>query len=126
MARLTRKQRDERGRVPFGVRAFVNPTLRIVGDEQATFFEGCLSVAGFAALVPRALTVEVTGFDAEGTPVRWEVSGWPARILQHEVDHILGTLYIDRMISRTFCQNDEMTRHWSDASIDDIRKALGA
>jgi len=126
MARLTKQQRVERGRVPFGVKTIVNPTLRVVGDEQATFFEGCLSVAGWAALVPRAQTVEVTGFDVEGAPVHWEVSGWPARILQHEVDHILGTLYIDRMISRTFCASDEMQRHWADSTPAEIRAALGA
>lgn len=126
MARLTQQQRVERGRVPFGVRAIVNPSLKIVGDEQATFFEGCLSVAGFSALVPRARTVEVTGFDVDGAPIQWEASGWPARILQHECDHVLGTLYIDRMISRTFCNNDELQKHWSDATVDEIRKALGA
>jgi peptide deformylase len=126
MARLTKQQRFERGRVPFGVRTFVNPTLRILGDASATFFEGCLSVSGYAALVPRALNVEVSGFDVEGSPVTWQVSGWPARILQHEVDHVLGHLYIDRMLSRTFCANDELARHWSEATVDEIRAALGA
>jgi len=126
MARLSNQQRQERGRVPFGARAFVNPTLKIVGDEQMTFFEGCLSVAGFAALVPRARTVEVTGFDVEGNPVQWEVSGWPARILQHECDHVAGVLYIDRMITRTFCTSEALTTHWADSTPDEVRKALGA
>lgn len=126
MARLSNQQREARERVPFGVRTFVNPTLRIVGDEQMTFFEGCLSVAGWAALVPRARTVEVSGFDVDGNPISWEVSGWPARILQHECDHILGTLYIDRMISRTFCSNEALTTFWSDSTPDEVRKALGA
>lgn len=125
MARLSRQQRVERGRVPFGVRTIVNPTLRIVGDEVATFFEGCLSVAGFAALVPRARTVEVTGFDVEGAPVQWEVSGWPARILQHEVDHVGGTLYVDRMLTRSFCTAEEQQKHWGDSTVDEIRQALG-
>ncbi|MBI2390720.1 MAG: peptide deformylase [Deltaproteobacteria bacterium] len=125
MARLSKTQRDERGRVPFGVRAFINPTLRVVGDDQMTYFEGCLSVSGWAALVPRARTVEVTGVDVEGHPQRWEVSGWPARILQHEVDHLLGTLYVDRMISRTFCSSEELSTRWADKSVDEVRKALG-
>jgi peptide deformylase len=126
MARLSNQQREARERVPFGVRTFINPTLHVVGDEQMTFFEGCLSVTGYAALVPRARTVAVTGFDVEGNPISWEVSGWPARILQHECDHILGTLYIDRMISRTFCSNESLTTHWADSTPDEIRKALGA
>ncbi len=126
MARLTRQQRVDRGRVPFGVRTIINPTLRLLGEEQAIFFEGCLSVAGFAALVPRARTVEVTGFDVEGAPLQWEVSGWPARILQHECDHVLGTLYIDRMLTRTFCASDEMQKHWSESTVEEVRAALGA
>lgn len=126
MARLSNQQREARERAPFGVRTFINPTLRIIGDEQMTFFEGCLSVAGWAALVPRARTVEVSGFDVDGNPISWEVSGWPARILQHECDHILGTLYIDRMISRTFCSNEALTTFWADSTPDEVRKALGA
>jgi peptide deformylase len=126
MARLSNQQRQDRERVPFGVRTFINPTLKIIGDEQMTFFEGCLSVSGFAALVPRARTVEVSGFDVDGNPIRWEVSGWPARILQHECDHIAGVLYIDRMITRTFCTNESLQTHWADATPDEIRKALGA
>ena len=126
MARLSNQQREVRERVPFGVRTFINPSLKIIGDDQMTFFEGCLSVAGWAALVPRARTVEVSGVDVEGNAVSWEVSGWPARILQHECDHILGTLYIDRMISRTFCSNESLTTFWADSSPDEIRKALGA
>jgi peptide deformylase len=125
MARLSKQQRDARERTPFGARAFINPTLEIVGDEQMTFFEGCLSVAGWAALVPRARTVRVTGFDVEGRELEWEVSGWPARILQHEVDHINGTLYIDKMLSRTFCAASELTGRWADSTPDEVRAAMG-
>lgn len=126
MARISRQQRQDRERVPFGARAFINPTLELLGDEQMTFFEGCLSVAGWAALVPRARTVRVKGFDVEGKSIEWEVSGWPARILQHEVDHINGTLYIDRMLSRTFCSSEELQTRWSNSTPDEIRAALGA
>jgi peptide deformylase len=125
MARLSKQQRDARERIPFGARAFINPTLELVGDEQMTFFEGCLSVAGWAALVPRARTVRVTGFDVEGRELEWEVSGWPARILQHEVDHINGTLYIDKMLSRTFCAASELTSRWADSTPDEVRAAMG-
>jgi peptide deformylase len=126
MARLNRQQRQERERTPFGARAFINPELEIIGDEQMTFFEGCLSVSGWAALVPRARTVRVRGFDVEGQAIEWEVSGWPARILQHEVDHINGTLYIDRMISRTFCSSQELQTRWANSTVDEIRAALRA
>ncbi len=106
--------------------AFVNPTLTIVEAEPMTFFEGCLSVSGWVALVPRARTVRLQAFDLDGGEIEWEVSGLPARILQHEVDHLDGVLYVDRMLTRTFCSNEELSKHWSDASAEDVRKAMGA
>jgi peptide deformylase len=99
---LTAEQRLERGRVPLPLTAIVNPVLRRIGDREVSFFEGCLSVPGYAALVTRAHEVEVEGLTPEGAPIRFRAGGWPARILQHEVDHLLGTLYVDRMNSRSF------------------------
>ncbi|NUP07166.1 MAG: peptide deformylase [Polyangiaceae bacterium] len=126
MANLTPEQRAEKGRVPFALRTIVNPTLELVGEPDAVFFEGCLSVPGFSALVPRAKEVIVRGTDEKGNPVEWQASGWPARILQHEVDHLQGTLYIDRMLSRTFGVNDEVGSRWSSLSIAEVREKLRA
>lgn len=125
MARLTKEQREERGRAPFPLTVVFNPTLRTVGEGRATFFEGCLSVAGYMALVERHLAVELSGYDEKGEPFSREVRGWPARILQHEVDHLAGTLYIDRMISRTFCCNDEMGARWLDTPVAEVLQAFG-
>ncbi len=91
-----------RGRTAFSTRVFVNPVLQLLGEKTELFREGCLSVAGFSAQVERWFEVEVTGLDGHGVPQTWRVNGWPARILQHEVDHLNGTLYLDRMKSRTF------------------------
>jgi peptide deformylase len=102
LATLSAEDRDARGRVVFPLTTIVNPVLRPIGERRVTFVEGCLSVPGYAAQVERFHEVEVTGLDLSGKPIRWQVSGWPARILQHEVDHVNGILYIDRMISRTF------------------------
>jgi peptide deformylase len=109
---LTPTEREERGRVEFPVQVIVNPVLRFPTEETATFFEGCLSVADFEAEVTRFVEVEVTGLDRDGN-VRppWHVSGSPARILQHEVDHLDGTLYIDRMNPATFTTRDERQAH---------------
>jgi peptide deformylase len=126
MARLTKEQRKERGRAPFPLKVVFNPVLRTLGTERATYFEGCLSVAGYMALVERDLAVEVTGLDEKGRPLRWEARGWPARILQHEVDHLRGTLYVDRMITRTFACTDEMSARWLDMPVDEVKRALGA
>lgn len=124
MARLTPPERAARGRVPYPLQILINPELTPIGDERATFFEGCLSVKGYMALVERALTVEVTGLDEHGKSVAFRVSGWPARILQHEVDHLRGTLYVDRILTRTFCCNEEASR-WLTLPASETRAKLG-
>ena len=102
MAHLSEAERLERGRVRLPLTAIINPVLRRIGDADETFVEGCLSVPGYGAQVARAREVEVDGLTVDGAPLKLRLAGWPARILQHECDHLAGTLYIDRMISRTF------------------------
>jgi peptide deformylase len=126
MGKLAEEERAVRGRVPFPLKVIVNPTLTVHGDRRATFFEGCLSVAGWSALVERDLEVEVSGLDEHGAPLSWRVAGWPARILQHEVDHLRGTLYIDRMLTRSFGINEEVAKRWMHLSVDEVRAALKA
>jgi peptide deformylase len=126
MARLPPEDRQTRGRVAFPLTVIANPTLTLHGDASATFFEGCLSVPGYMALVERVLEVEVTGLDTEGQRMSWRVTGWPARILQHEVDHLRGTLYVDRMISRTFCANAEAQARWLTMPASDVLASLCA
>src|ERR1022692_52725 len=113
----------ERAPVPFHVIA--NPRLTL-GTETIDFFEGCLSVDGFQAVVARARTARVEALDHRGTPVVIEASGWYARILQHEIDHLRGTLYIDRMRSRTLSTNRNMARHWAGMPIPELLEKLGA
>jgi peptide deformylase len=107
----------ERGRkaVPFHV--IVDPVIELLTDPTEIFFEGCLSLPGFMAVVPRAKKVRVKCLDHRGEPQTIEASGWYARILQHEIDHLHGTLYIDRMQSRTFCSLENYTRHWKDKAV---------
>jgi peptide deformylase len=125
IGRLTPAERAERGRVAFPVRVFVNPKLRLVDGEKASFFEGCLSVAGFAGLVERAAEVEVSGLDEHGAPQTWRVRGWPARILQHEVDHLDGTLYIDRMVTRSFATLEQVKALYGGKPITEVKRLLG-
>ena len=80
----------------------VNPTLTLlspVGDEPAEEIteEGCLSVPGPYAELPRAFRARVDGVDVKGHPVSIEATGMAARCLQHEVDHLNGTVYVDRL-----------------------------
>jgi peptide deformylase len=126
VGKLTEAERRERERAPFPLRVFVNPVLRHVADEHATFFEGCLSVPGYVALVKRSLEVEVEGLDRHGVAQSWRVRGWPARILQHEIDHLDGVLYVDRMAPRSFMTSDHAKARFAGKPIADIRRMIGA
>jgi peptide deformylase len=83
------------------------------------FFEGCLSVAGFTAVVPRARAVRVECLNERAEQVVIEAEGWYARILQHEIDHLRGKLYIDRMITRSFMTAENFNRYGSKLAPDD-------
>jgi peptide deformylase len=78
-------------------RALINPEIVGTEGEQVSENEGCLSVPDFRADVHRAWRVEVTGMDPDGRSVRIEAEGFPAIVLQHEIDHLDGILFIDRI-----------------------------
>jgi peptide deformylase len=115
----------ERERQPVPFRVLINPVIVERSEESIEFFEGCLSVAGFSALVKRSRRVAVQYLDEHAQPQRLESSGWFARILQHEIDHLQGVLYIDRMQPRSFSSLDNMGRHWKDLPVESVRAALG-
>jgi peptide deformylase len=71
----------------------INPVLEPIGDELVEGWEGCLSVPGMRGLVPRHTALRYQGFDATGQPIDRSVSGFHARVVQHEVDHLHGILY---------------------------------
>lgn len=125
MSKLTEGEKRERLREPFAVRVFVNPVVKPIGEARATFFEGCLSVSGFAGLVERAAEVEVSGLDEHAQPQTWRVRGWPARILQHEYDHLQGTLYVDRMHTRSFSTAEHAKARFAGKPIAEILQVLG-
>ncbi|HLE93420.1 MAG TPA: peptide deformylase [Sulfuricaulis sp.] len=75
----------------------VNPKLILIGDEMEDGWEGCLSVPGLRGLVSRYLTLRYTGFDQRGQPIDRTVSGFHARVVQHECDHLDGILYPMRL-----------------------------
>jgi peptide deformylase len=103
----------EREAVPFQV--LVNPTLTLRTDEMVRAYEGCLSFAGFSMVVPRARKVRVEALDERGEKVVKVATGWYARILQHEVDHLNGIVCCDRMESRTLTTGDNFAKYWADA-----------
>jgi peptide deformylase len=101
----------------------VNPQLTLEG-ESVEFFEGCLSLPGFTAIVPRALAVRVDCLNERAEPVTIHARGWYARILQHEIDHLHGTLYIDRMLTRSFMGRENYERHWKDVAVAEFRQVF--
>jgi peptide deformylase len=113
---LTPTELAERERRPIPFHVLINPQVELLSPPDASFFEGCLSLAGFVAIVPRARKVRVRALNEAGEPIQIEAEGWYARILQHEIDHLKGTLYIDRMWSRSFTSLDHYNRHWKSKS----------
>ena len=71
----------------------INPTLTPLDDTEEEGWEGCLSVPGLRGVVPRHARIRYTGFDADGTPIERVAEGFHARVVQHECDHLVGTLY---------------------------------
>jgi peptide deformylase len=77
----------------------VNPVITPLTDEQEEDWEGCLSLPGLRGLVPRFTRARVEAYDRNGHPLRFETAGFHARVVQHECDHLDGTVYLDRMTS---------------------------
>lgn len=113
----------QRGAIDFHV--IINPKISFVDDSTAEFFEGCLSIDGFGALVRRALNVRVECLNERAETITIDAQGWYARILQHEIDHLNGALYIDRMETRTFSTNENLLQYWKPGSIQQVRTELG-
>jgi peptide deformylase len=113
-----------RERKAVGFHAIINPTITLDESEQVEFFEGCLSLPGFTGLVSRARRVRVECLDFSGQPNVIDASGWYARILQHEIDHLHGTVYIDRMQPRTFMSLENFNRSWKDHTIAAVKERL--
>ncbi|WP_371667809.1 peptide deformylase [Streptomyces sp. NBC_00289] len=114
-----------RGRVPQPFRVLVNPSYEPVGGGRAAFFEGCLSVPGWQAVVARPAEVRLTGLDENGRAVDEVFTGWPARIVQHETDHLDGTLYLDRAELRSLSSNRAMAERWTQATPEQAAESLG-
>ena len=82
---------------PVPTTVLINPILTPIGDEMEEGWEGCLSVPGLRGLVTRYQSLRYTGFDQNGTPIDRTVSGFHARVVQHECDHLDGILYPMRL-----------------------------
>jgi peptide deformylase len=115
----------EREREPQPLRVLINPVMTLVGAETRDFFEGCLSITGYTAMVTRHREVAVSYLDEKGDPQEWRARGWPARVMQHEHDHLERVLYTDKMIRRSFMSTDEFKARHATKLIADLKQELG-
>jgi peptide deformylase len=124
-AGLTPEQLAERERAAVPFHVLVNPRLSVEGNDVVEAYEGCLSFSGFMMIVPRWRSVRVQALDEHGEPVDKVATGWYARILQHEIDHLRGIVCCDRMEPRTLTTHDNQMRHWRGMTIEEARAMLG-
>ena len=103
----------------------LNPSYSPVGAGTAAFFEGCLSLSGLQAVVERAESVRLEYVTPDGGHVTRDFSGWQARIVQHETDHLHGRLYIDRAELRSLSTNSEYAARWAEPGIGTASRELG-
>lgn len=96
-ARLTPEQLKERERVPLPFHILINPSITIENNGEVEFYEGCLSISGLIGQIKRAKSVSVKALNEKGESLEIHATGWYARILQHEIDHLQGILCVDRM-----------------------------
>ena len=98
---------------PVGNSVLINPELELLGEERVAGWEGCLSIPGLRAAVPRARRVRYRGVDCDGNTVEREVADFHARVVQHECDHLDGTLYPSRMTDMSKLIFETEARHWA-------------
>jgi peptide deformylase len=114
-----------RSRSPLPFLAVINPAYVPLGDDRDAFYEGCLSVRGYTAVVARPHRVEARWTAADGTQRSAEFAGWAARIVQHETDHLNGMLYLDRAELRSLCSNEEYSARWAQPTPERAARELG-
>jgi peptide deformylase len=93
--------------------AVINPEITVVGADVVEDWEGCLSIPDIRGRVPRAREIKIRAFDRTGARIEFSAHDFPARVIQHETDHLDGVLFFDRMkslASMTFL--DEYSRYW--------------
>jgi peptide deformylase len=98
----------------------INPEIVPVGDAVDEGWEGCLSIPDIRGLVPRPSSIKVSAYDRNGERVTFTASGLPARVIQHETDHLDGVLFFDRMKSlESLAFMDEYRRFWTGSGDDE-------
>jgi len=94
--------------------ALINPEITVIGSELVEDWEGCLSIPDVRGRVPRAREIKVRAYDRKGERIELRAHDFPARVIQHETDHLDGVLFFDRMASfQSLTFLDEYSRYWA-------------
>ena len=94
--------------------ALINPEITVVGSDLVEDWEGCLSIPDVRGRVPRAREIKVRAYDRKGDRIELRAHDFPARVIQHETDHLDGVLFFDRMASfQSLTFLDEYSRYWA-------------
>ena len=118
---------DQQGRGAGEAMAIVNPEIEVVGNEIIEGWEGCLSIPDIRGRVPRAARIRVTALDRHGKRIEINAQDFPARVIQHETDHLNGILFFDRMRSfESLTYMDEFSRFHARRDDDDEDEDEGA
>jgi peptide deformylase len=111
---------DPEGRGEGEATAVINPQISMIGDKTVEGWEGCLSIPDIRGLVPRAFHVSVVALDRHGKRIEFEATDFPARVIQHETDHLDGVLFFDRMRSfESLTYMEEFSRYHARHDEDD-------
>lgn len=116
---------EEPGAAPQGMTVLVNPALEPLGDEIELGWEGCLSLPGLCGVVPRYLRVRYRGTTPEGEEIDRQASGFHARVVQHECDHLDGVLFPMRMTDLSLLSYTDELRHGLPDLVDARRDTAG-
>ncbi|WP_338760938.1 peptide deformylase [Nocardia vulneris] len=114
-----------RKRIPVPDHTIINPMYTITKGDSVSFYEGCLSMPGYQGVVPRPETVHAEYDDLDGARHVERIAGWHARIFQHETDHLVGTIYLDKALTRSLTSDETYLSRWAQPTPAEAAEALG-
>jgi len=98
---------------PTPLMVLINPTLTIISEKLDEDWEGCLSIPDLRGLVPRYKQIKVQAYDKSGKVMEFNAQGLQGRVIQHEYDHLIGKVFLERMRSlESLCFLKEFSRYW--------------
>jgi peptide deformylase len=113
-AKVSEEVATVRQRYPLDYFVAINPEYSPRGSDLRGFYEGCLSMPNYVGVVNRPLSVDAVYATPEGKKQNIDLTGWSARIFQHETDHLKGIVYVDRMETRSLSTSQNYLNRWDE------------